>query len=106
MKLAIIISTGDIEAAWSAFRFANFSKKEGDEVTVFLMGKAVDYAENSTEQFPSKSEAEKFLAAGGAIRACGTCLKMRNKQGGALCPISGMKDLHALVKEADKTVCF
>jgi uncharacterized protein involved in oxidation of intracellular sulfur len=106
MKLGIVISTSDIEAAWNAFRLANFSKKEGDDVKVFLIGKPVDYEESSTEHFPAKKEAEKFVSGGGVILACGTCLKLRNKQGDALCPISSMKDLYALVRESEKIVCF
>ncbi len=106
MKLGIVISTEDIEAIWNAFRFANFSKKEGDEVKIFLVGKAVEYEESSTEHFPAKNEAEKFVSIGGTILACGTCLKLRDKQGDDLCPISSMKDLYALVKESDKIVCF
>lgn len=62
MKLGIVISSEDIEAVWNAFRLANYSKKQGDAVKVFLVGKAVEYAEKSTNQFPAKSEAEKFLA--------------------------------------------
>ncbi|MFH2024145.1 MAG: DsrE family protein [Candidatus Micrarchaeota archaeon] len=106
MKLGIVISTGDIEAIWNAYRLANFSKKEGDEVKVFLVGKAVDYEEKSTEHFPAKGEAEKFVSVGGSILACGACLKLRNKPGDNLCPVSSMKELYALVKESDKIVCF
>ncbi len=106
MKLGIVISTSDIEAIWNAFRLANFSKKEGDEVKVFLVGKAVDYEDKGTEHFPAKIEAEKFALAGGAILACGTCLKLRNKPGDNLCPMSSLKDLYALVKESDKVVSF
>jgi uncharacterized protein involved in oxidation of intracellular sulfur len=106
MKLGIVISSGDIEAIWNAFRLANYSKKEGDNVTVFLVGKAVEYEEKSTEQFPAKNEAERFLSFDGIILACGTCLKLRGKEGGELCPISTMKDLYTLVKESDKIVSF
>lgn len=106
MKLGVVISTSDIEAVWNAFRLANFSKKEGDDVKVFLMGKGVDYEEKSTERFPAKKEAEKLVSAGGAILACGTCLKLRNKEGDNLCPSSSMKDLYTIVKESDKVVCF
>ncbi len=106
MKMGIVISTGDIEAVWNAFRLANFSKKEGDEVKVFLVGKAVEYEEKSIEHFSAKKEAEKFALAGGIILACGTCLKLRNKEGDNLCPISSLKDLYVLVKESDKIVCF
>lgn len=106
MKLGIVISSEDIETAWNAFRLANFSKKEGDEVKVFLVAKGVDYEEKSSEKFPAKAEAEKFVSSGGTILACGTCLKLRNKQGDALCPLSSMKDLYALIRESDKIVCF
>ncbi|MBI5159381.1 DsrE family protein [Candidatus Micrarchaeota archaeon] len=106
MKLGIIISTSDAESVWNAFRLANFSRKEGDEVKVFLVGKAVDYVEASTEKFPAKAEAEKLVASGGVILACGTCLKLRNKAGDVLCPLSTMKDLYSLVKESEKLVCF
>ena len=106
MKLGIVISTEDIEAVWNAFRLGNFARKEGDEVRVFLVGKGVEYEEHSTEHFPAKSEAEKFVSSGGVILACGTCLKSRNKQGDNLCPISSMKDLYAVIKESDKVVSF
>ena len=106
MKLGIVISTDDIEAIWNAFRLANFSKNEGDDVKVFLVGKAVEYEEKGTKHFPAKGEAEKFVSVGGIILACGTCLKLRNKPGDNVCPISSLKDLYALVKESDKIVCF
>ncbi|MEW6035002.1 MAG: DsrE family protein [Candidatus Micrarchaeota archaeon] len=106
MKLGIVISTNEPETAWNAFRLANFSRKEGDEVGVFLVGKGVEYEGASTEKFPAKKEAEKFAAAGGAILACGTCLRSRGKEGDNLCPISSLSDLYALVKESDKVVSF
>ncbi len=106
MKLGIVISSDDIEATWNAFRLANFSKKEGDDVKVFLVGKSVEYPEKSTTKFPAKNEAEKFVAAGGSILACGTCLKLRNNPGSKICPISSMKDLHAVIRESDRVVSF
>ncbi|MEK6982093.1 MAG: DsrE family protein [Candidatus Micrarchaeota archaeon] len=106
MKLGVVISSEDIESIWNAFRLANFSKKEGDDVSVFLVGKAVDYEEKSTDHFPAKSEAERFVSSGGAILACGTCLKLRNKSGDNLCPMSSISELYALVKDSDKVVCF
>jgi len=32
--------------------------------------------------------------------------RLRNSQGSELCPLSTMKDLHALVREADRVVTF
>src|SRR4030066_219214 len=43
---------------------------------------------------------------GGEILACGTCLKLRNSQGSEPCPLSAMKDLHALIREADRVGTF
>ncbi len=106
MKLGIVISTNDIEATWNAFRLANYSKKEGDEVKIFLVGKAVEYENASTDKFPAKTEAEKFVASGGTILACGTCLKLRNSKGDALCPLSTLKDFYDVVKGSDKVVSF
>lgn len=106
MKLSIIISTNNAETTWNAFRLANFSKKEGDDVKVFLVGAAVEYEKLPQLTFPSKSEAEKFISGGGAILACGTCLKSRSQEGTQLCPISSLKDLYAIIKESDKVVCF
>ena len=42
MKIGIILETKEYEKAWNAFRFATTAKKEGHEVKVFLMGKAVE----------------------------------------------------------------
>jgi len=106
MKLGIVISTNDPETVWNAFRLASFSRKEGDDVRVFLVGKAVEYECTSTEKFPAKKEAERFASAGGTILACGTCLKSRGKEGDNLCPISSLSDLYALVKESDRVVSF
>jgi uncharacterized protein involved in oxidation of intracellular sulfur len=57
-------------------------------------------------KFDVRGQAESFLQAGGQILACGTCLKIRNSSGTELCPLSTMKDLHALIREADRVVTF
>jgi uncharacterized protein involved in oxidation of intracellular sulfur len=106
MKLGIIIATDEPETAWNALRLANFSRKEGDEVGVFLLGRGVDYEKTSGGKFDSVGEARKLLAAGGRIMACGTCLKARGSEGDEICPISSMKDLHALIRDCEKTVSF
>jgi uncharacterized protein involved in oxidation of intracellular sulfur len=106
MKLGIVISSDDVETVWNAFRLANFARKEGDGVSVFLVAKGVEYEGKSTEKFPAKAEAEKLLATGGIILACGTCLQLRNKPGVNICPISSLKDLYKLVRDNDKVVSF
>jgi uncharacterized protein involved in oxidation of intracellular sulfur len=42
----------------------------------------------------------------GEILACGTCLKARQKEETAACPISTMKDLLKLTEESDKILTF
>ena len=106
MKLAVVIYSNDAETVWNAFRFANFSLKEGDAVKVFLIAKGVEYEKLDSEKFNIKEQAKSFLGMGGKIFACGTCLKSRASEGSELCPMSTMKDLYELVKESDKVVSF
>ena len=42
MKLAIVIYSNDPETVWNAFRFGVFARKQGDAVSVFLLGKGVE----------------------------------------------------------------
>lgn len=106
MQLGIVISTNDAETVWNAFRLANFSKKEGEAVRIFLVGKAVEYEQYSEAKFPSKDEAQKFVGSGGEILACGTCMKSRNQSSAPLCPIASLKDLYAIIKESDRVISF
>ena len=45
MKIGILISTGDSEIIWNAFRFANLCMNTDvtNEVSIFMHGKAVEY---------------------------------------------------------------
>ena len=106
MKIGVIISSNDAETCWNAFRFANFSLNNKDEVNIFLIGKGVEYENISNEQFNIIEQAEKFQEAGGKIFACGTCLKQRNSAGSNLCPLSTMKDMYRIVAESDKILTF
>jgi uncharacterized protein involved in oxidation of intracellular sulfur len=106
MKLGIVIYSNDAETVWNAFRFANFSLKEGDTVSIFLLAKGVEYETLDSEKYKIKEQAETFLAGTGRLFACGTCLKSRHAKGSEMCPISTMKDLHDLVKDSDKVVTF
>ena len=58
------------------------------------------------KNFNVKEQMEKFLASGGKIFACGTCLKLRYEEGSPLCPLSTMQDLMNIVEESDKFVLF
>lgn len=43
---------------------------------------------------------------GGQIMACGTGLKIRDSQGSEVYPMSTMKDLYTLIRDADRVVSF
>lgn len=106
MKLAIVISQVEPETVFNALRLGNFALKEGDCVQVFLVSKGVELDHIVSEQFDVKGQAEALLAAGGAILACGTCLKLRQSEGSDLCPLSTMRDLYELIRDADRVVSF
>lgn len=106
MKLALVISQTTPELVFNAFRLASFSRKEGDEVKVFLLAEGVALDGINNPKFDVRGQAEAFLQAGGQILACGTCLNLRNSQGSELCPLSTMKDLYTLIREADRVVTF
>ncbi len=106
MKIGIIISTNDAETCWNAFRFANFSLNNKDEVNIFLIGKGVEHEQISNDQFNIIEQAEKFQEAAGKIFTCGTCLKQRNSAGSNLCPISTIRDMYRIVSESDKILTF
>jgi uncharacterized protein involved in oxidation of intracellular sulfur len=106
MKIGIIISSNDAETSWNALRYGNFCLSQKDEVKVFFMGKGVEYQKISTEKFNTVGQAEKLMQAGGKIYACGSCIKSREQEGSAMCPISTMKDMYDIVKESEKVVTF
>lgn len=107
MNLGIIISQTNPETVWNAFRLANFSIKQGDEVKIFLVGEGVEYEANSSKKFNIQEQATELLKSDRAkILACGTCLKLRNQEATGTCPMSGLKDLYALVNECDKILTF
>lgn len=106
MKLGIVIYSSDAETIWNAFRLGIFSLKQGETVTVFLLAKGVECESLGTERFPVKSQMQEFAASGGAIMACGTCMKLRNAESTELCPISTMRDLYEMIRDSDKVVTF
>jgi uncharacterized protein involved in oxidation of intracellular sulfur len=106
MKIALVISRTDPETVFNAFRLAAFSRKEGDDVKVFLLGAGVELDRINDPKFDARGQAEAFLEAGGRILACGSCLKLRNSSGSELCPLSTMKDLYEMVREADRVLTF
>lgn len=106
MKLALIIYSTDPETVWNAFRLGNFALKEKDTVKAFLLAKGVEVESLDSEEFRIVEQMKSFLEGGGEILACGTCLKLRQKEGSELCPLSTMKDLYELVRDSDRVLTF
>jgi len=106
MRLAILISTDEPEAVFNALRLGSFAAKEGDDVGMFLLGKGVELEKITDDRFDVRAQVEAFLAEGGSILACGTCLKLRQSGGSDLCPLSATKDLYELIRDADRVVSF
>jgi uncharacterized protein involved in oxidation of intracellular sulfur len=60
MKLLFIISTDDAETMYNAMRLANVAANKGDEVSVFMLGKAVLYEKISTDEFNVVDQVQRF----------------------------------------------
>ena len=79
MKLGIVITSNHPETVWNAFRLGNFSLNQNDLTQIFLMANGVEAENLSTDQFNVSEQMELFLANGGTLFACGTCIKIRKK---------------------------
>ncbi len=64
MKVLFIISTDDAETMYNALRMANVGIKKGDEVSVFMLGKAVTYESLGTPEFDVVGQVEQFTEEG------------------------------------------
>lgn len=106
MKLVIIIYSNDPETVWNAFRLGIFSRKQGDVVSVFLLGKGVEVESLDRDKFDITGQIHSFSDIGGAILACGTCLKLRESEELGICSISTMQDLYTLIHDSDKVLSF
>jgi uncharacterized protein involved in oxidation of intracellular sulfur len=106
MKIGIVIYSNDAETVWNAFRLANYSRSEGDTVSVFLLGKGVEAQKISTKDFDITGQMDDFAGSGGGIFACGTCLRLRNQEGTNLCPVSSLSDLYDIIKKSEKILTF
>src|SRR3989338_10759347 len=105
MKIGIILSTNDAETCWNCFRFSNEALSKNNSVKVFLLGKGVELENVKDSKFPLlDGSIKKFIKNNGTILACGACLKIREKEGSEICPVSTMQDMLALVEESDKVI--
>ena len=107
MKLAIILSTNNAEKNWNAFRLGNLALKNGNNVSIFLIGEGVEYAQNSSGKFDINKQVQKFLQSTNAtIIACGTCMAIRKQGSSKECPEGGIEDLYRIITDNDKVITF
>ena len=106
MKFVVIITQANPEQVFTALRFANFSRSQSNEVTVFLTAEGVETVRLEDPGFDIKGQATTFVQNGGTILSCGTCMKLRNLAGSDICTPSTMQGLYDLVVESDKVVTF
>jgi uncharacterized protein involved in oxidation of intracellular sulfur len=69
MKATLIISTSNPEVMWNALRLGNLMLNEGDDVTIFLHGPAVEYQRLASDKFPLATLAKTFALSEGALLA-------------------------------------
>ena len=106
MKIGIVLASNDAETAWNAMRYACFAQEKDGGVRVFLLGRGVEAEGIDTERFRVSEELHRFAGLGGKIFSCGTCLKSRQMEASAICPVSTLTDLHKIVSESDRILTF
>lgn len=105
-SIGIVIYSNDVETVWNAFRFANYSKKQGDTVSIFLLGKGVELENLVKSDKNIKEQTDSFLDGGGTILGCGTCLKARNNNEPQVCKFSSLKDLYEIIRKNKIVITF
>jgi uncharacterized protein involved in oxidation of intracellular sulfur len=69
MQILIVLSSVEPEIKWNAVRFGNFCLNQGDEVTLFLNGPAVDVLAGDEERFNIAHEVKLFALSEGVLLA-------------------------------------
>ncbi len=69
MKITLVVSSGEPEVIWNAFRLANLMLNKLDDVVIFLHGPAVEYARVHSDRFPLRELAKVFVLNEGVLRA-------------------------------------
>ena len=106
MKLGLIIYSNVSETVWNAFRLANFALQQGDTVNVFLIGTGVECESLDTDTFNITEQIRGFADNGGSIQACGSCLKIRESEGSATCPLSTLQNCYDIIATSDRVLTF
>ena len=106
MKIGIVLNSNEPETAWNAFRFGVESLDKGHTVKLFLLGKGVECESLQDKKFDVQRMVNAFKKRNGILLACGTCLKVRDKEENGICPVSTMDDMLNLVVESDRVLTF
>ena len=105
-SIGIVIYSNDVETVWNALRFANFSKNQGDTVSIFLLGKGVELDNLVKTDKNLKEQTDAFLKSNGTIMGCGTCLESRKINEPQICKFSSMSDLYDIVRKNKIVMTF
>lgn len=104
--LGIVLYSADAETIWNAFRLANLARTKGDVVMIFLLGKGIDGFRSDDVRFDIAKESQSFVANGGQILACATCVKMRGTEDVNKCTVSSLFDLYQIVNKSKHLLTF
>lgn len=105
-SIGMVIYSNDVETTWNAFRLANYSRNLGDTVQVFLLAKGVEVDQLVEENDELKKQVDSFLANGGNIQGCGTCLQSRKNDQPEVCSFSSLSDLYAIIRKNKIVLTF
>lgn len=64
MRWVVVVSSGEPETISNALRLCHKAADRGEEVSLFLLGLAVDYEQRSNQNFDLKSQVEAFQEKG------------------------------------------
>jgi uncharacterized protein involved in oxidation of intracellular sulfur len=106
MKYLLVINTTETETVWNALRLGSAALSRGHEASVFLLGPAVEIESIGDERLDVQKLLLRFDELGGVVLSCGTCLRLRQMDASAICPMSTMDDLVRLTEEADRVLTF
>ena len=106
MKVGIVVYSNDSETVWNAFRFANFSLAMKDEVSVFFIGKGVEFASLDAGVFKVSAQLTEFLKSNGKVFICGTCLDIHKLKAPGTFTVATLKELYDIVGQSDKVITF
>jgi len=104
VKLGIVIYSGDAETVWNAFRLGSLALSNGDSVSVFLLAKGVEAESLDTDAYPVSTKLAEFVAAGGRVMSCGTCLVARSLEASEYCQTATMGSLYEMIKDSDRLI--